>query len=138
MEQIQEAQKYSKNKIVANQIEYNLTVRNNERYTPNSETDIIPYCQENNILIVAYRPVDRGGLLGSENTLLSELAEKYHKTPAQIAINWLISKKGVVTIPKASNIRHIEENLGAMGWEMEPADIKRLNEWKPGLAKNLQ
>lgn len=130
VEQIRAAQKHSENRIVANQIEYSLAVRNNEMFTPDAEAELIPYCQENNILIIAYRPLSKGGLLQSENILIDELALKYQKTPAQIAINWLISKKSIVAIPKASSARHIEENLGAMGWEMEPADMKRLDELK--------
>lgn len=129
VEQMKEAQKYSKNKIAANQIEYNLAVRNNERYTPNSESEIIPYCQANDIMIIAYRPLDRRGLLLSENQLLKELAEKYQKTPAQIAINWLISKESVVTIPKSSSTEHMKENLGALGWSMDAEDIAALDKF---------
>ena len=129
VEQIKEAQKYSKNKIVANQIEYNLLVRNNDKYTPDSESKIIPYCQLNDIVIIAYRPLDRSGLL-KENKILKRLAEKYQKTPVQIAINWLVSKDGVVTIPKTLNLEHIKENLGSIGWSMEPADITILDNLK--------
>ena len=130
VKQIQEAQKYSKYKIVANQIEYNLITRNNGQYTPNVEVEIIPYCQANDILIIAYRPFAKGMLLSNEINILNDLAKKYQKTPAQIALNWLISKKGVVAIPKASNFKHIKENLGAVGWEMEQADINKLDNFK--------
>jgi len=44
--------------------------------------------------------------------------KKYNKTPAQIAINWLISQENVVTIPKSTNKAHIVENLGAMDFDM--------------------
>ena len=69
-------------------------------------------------------------LLSNEINILNDLAKKYQKTPAQIALNWLISKKGVVAIPKASNFKHIKENLGAVGWEMEQADINKLDNFK--------
>lgn len=62
VEQVKEAQKYTKNKIVANQIEYNLLVRNEGRVTNDMESKIIPYCQENNILIIAWRPLAKGEL----------------------------------------------------------------------------
>ncbi|MBW3018928.1 aldo/keto reductase, partial [Candidatus Woesearchaeota archaeon] len=46
---------------------------------------------------------------------------------AQIAINWLISKKNMVTIPKSTDIGHLKENLGAMGWNLSEEDIKILD-----------
>lgn len=125
--QLQEAQKHTKNKIVANQIEYNLITRNNGQNTTDVELDIIPYCQANDIMIIAFRPLAKGILL-NDNDVLNDLAKKYKKTPAQIALNWIIFKKGIVTIPKTSNLSHMEENLGAIGWEMELSDIKKLDE----------
>lgn len=127
VEQIKEAQKYTKNKIVANQIEYNLLVRDKGRVTENMESKIIPYCQENNILIIAWRPLARGKLAKPGFKILDELADKYHKTQAQIAIHWLISKKGIVAVSKSTKVEHLEKNLGALGWKLRQEDIDRLN-----------
>lgn len=137
VEQMQEAQKYSKNKIVANQIPYNLATRNInlDRNTGrvgsciNMESEIIPYCQENDIIAMAYRPLERGFLL-RPNSLLDNLSKKYGKTKAQIAINWLVSKKNVITIPKSTNPYHLKENLGAIGWYLSDEDIKLLDGMK--------
>ncbi len=127
VEQIKEAQKYTKNKIVANQIEYNLLVRNEGRVTNDMESTIIPYCQENNILIIAWRPLAKGELAKPGFKILDELAEKYNRTQSQIAINWLISKKGIVTITKSTKIEHLKENLGAIGWKLQQEDTDQLN-----------
>lgn len=135
VEQMQEAQKYSKNKIVANQIPYNLATRNVnlDRNTGrvgsciNMESEIVPYCQENDIIVMAYRPVERGFLL-KPNSLLDSMAKKYGKTKAQIAINWLISKANVIAIPKSTSLDHLKENLGATGWQLSDEDIKLLDE----------
>ncbi|TVM00977.1 MAG: aldo/keto reductase [Candidatus Brocadia sp. WS118] len=127
VEQIKEAQKYTKNKIVANQIEYNLLVRDKGRVTENMESKIIPYCQKNNILIIAWRPLAKGELAKPGFKILDELAKKYNKTHSQIAINWLISKKGIVTITKSTKLEHLKENLGAIGWKLQHEDIGRLN-----------
>lgn len=127
VEQIKEAQKYTKNKIVANQIEYNLLVRNEGRVTNDMESKIIPYCQENNILVIAWRPLAKGELAKPGFKILDELAKKYNKAQSQIAINWLISKKGIVTITKSTKVEHLKENLGAIGWKLQQEDIDRLN-----------
>ncbi|MBI4163412.1 MAG: aldo/keto reductase [Candidatus Aenigmarchaeota archaeon] len=137
VEQMKDAQKYSRNKIVANQIPYNLATRNKCHISNclNMESEIIPYCQENDIMIMAYRPIERGFLL-KPNPLLDNLSEKYGKTKAQIAINWLVSKKNIITISKSTNIEHLKENLGSIGWSLSQEDKKLLDETRfesPGL-----
>ena len=67
---------------------------------------------------------------------LDELAKKYNKTQAQIAMNWLISKKGIITIPKTSNIKHLKENLGAIGWRLKPEDIYKDTEFASKFCEN--
>lgn len=127
-EQLKEAQGYTENKIANNQIEYNLLTRHSGMYNVNVESKIIPYCQENDIIITAWAPLARGRLFQEKNKLLEELAAKYNKTLSQIAINWLISKKNVITIPKSTNTEHLKENLGALGWKLSEDDTKRLDE----------
>lgn len=127
---MEEAQSYSKNKIVANEIEYSLLVRNRASWVNQMELEIIPYCIENNITIIAYTPLAKGKLAKPGYKLLDELAKKYNKTQAQIALNWLISKKNIITIPKSTDINHLKENLGAIGWKMDSEDIKKLDQFK--------
>ncbi len=131
VDQLIEVQKHTKYKIVANQIEYSLLTRNIGKYSGNNnmESKTIPYCQENNIIVMAERPIERGLILES-HPLLDNLEIKYNKTKAQIAMNWLISKKNIITIPKSTNINHLNENLGAMGWKLKKEDIKILDEIK--------
>jgi diketogulonate reductase-like aldo/keto reductase len=128
VKQLKEAQECTENKIVNNQIEYNLLTRHSGMYNVNIESEIIPYCQEKEIIITAWKPLVKGILFREKNKLLEELIEKYSKTLAQIAINWLISKKNIITIPKSTNPKHLKENLGALGWKLEQEDIKRLDE----------
>ena len=75
-------------------------------------------------MLVAWRPLQKGML--PHSSVLDELAKKYGKTPAQIAINWLISQDNVVTICKTSSPEHLQENLRAVGWTMEPKDIEKV------------
>ncbi len=128
VEQMKEAQKYSKNKIIVNQIPYNLATRNNDHrgHCIKMESEIIPFCQKNEILVMAYRPIERGFLL-KPNVILDQLAIKYNKTIAQIAINWLISKKNIISISKAIRTQHLQENLGAIGWNLSYEDSKLLD-----------
>ncbi|KHE93041.1 General stress protein 69 [Candidatus Brocadiaceae bacterium S225] len=127
VEQIKEAQRYTKNRIVVNQVEYNLLVRNSGHVTNDMESQIIPYCQKNDILIMVWRPLAKGALAKPGFKLLDELSEKYKKTQAQIALNWLISKKGIVAVTKSSKTGHLKENFGAIGWRLRQEDVDRLD-----------
>jgi diketogulonate reductase-like aldo/keto reductase len=132
VEQIKEAQKNSRSKIIANQIEYNLLARNEGEHTKDMESKIIPYCQKNGIIVTSYRPLGKGELAKPGLKLLDELAEKYGKTQAQIALNWLISKPSIIAIPKAAKTEHLKENLGALGWRLSLEDMLKLDEEFPG------
>lgn len=121
VDQMKEAQRHLKNyKIVANQVEYNLTNKYAEEW-------IIPYCIENNIIVVAYKPLARGNLASKFPGVLSDIARKYNKTTAQIALKWTISHKNVVAITKSSSLQHINENMGIFGWEIKKKDIELLD-----------
>ncbi|ETB63840.1 TPA: aldo/keto reductase [Candidatus Nomurabacteria bacterium] len=120
VERLTEAQSKTKNKIVLNQVHYNLIFRE-----PVLKR-VIKYCQENDIFIEAWRPIQQGNLAKTGIDVTDKLCEKYNKTPAQIAINWLISQKNVITLTKASNIKHLEENFGSVGWNMSPEDVEFL------------
>lgn len=114
----EEVQKHTDNKIVCNQLHYSLSCRESEI------RGIIKYCQDNDIFVTAWGPLEKGALENAE--ILKEMAKKYSKTPYQVAINWLILQKNVITIPKTTNPEHLEENLGAIGWKLSVEDIKRL------------
>ncbi|MEM7825042.1 MAG: aldo/keto reductase, partial [Candidatus Aenigmatarchaeota archaeon] len=119
VEEMKEAQSYTKAKIVTNQVEYSLVHREPE------ENGVLQFCQKNKIILTAYSPIKY--VVGKKIPLLDELSKKYGKTHVQIALNWLISKPQVITIPKAANIKHVEENAGAVGWKLEKSDIEKLN-----------
>lgn len=121
---LQEAQAYTDYKIVNNQINYSLSAREHE------ETGTIDYCVKNDILVTAYRPLKHSYETPDQimlNPLLKKIADEYGKTPAQVALNWLISKKNVVTLFKTSQQRHIEENLGAIGWQLSAQHTEALD-----------
>jgi diketogulonate reductase-like aldo/keto reductase len=128
VKQLKEAQGCTENKIVNNQIEYNLLTRHRGMYNVNIESEIIPFCQENDIIITAWKPLVKGRLFGEKNELLEKISKKYNKTIAQIAINWLISKKNIITIPKATKVEHLKENMDALGWKLDKEDMSRLDE----------
>lgn len=128
VEEFIEAQENTSNKIVCNQVYYNL--RHREPVTDGS----LEYAQKNDVMIVAWRPVEKGLFSRAKIDILEKLKEKYGKTGSQIAINWLISQDNVVTISKTRNIDHLKENLGALDWKMERYDMDLLTKNFPEMA----
>jgi len=125
-ETLAEAQSYSKYPIVANQVHYNLIYREPEI------SGLIEYCQKHDVMIVAWRPLEYGEFQTPENCkMLQELAEKYKKTPFQIALNWVICEPNVVTLFKSSTPKNIDENLWALGWSLEDKDREYLKTYFP-------
>ena len=125
VEQIKEAQSYAKHKFVANQYHYNLIVREPEK------NGLLEYCQKNDIILIAWRPVQDTLSLQKGVEMLDKMCEKYSKTPIKICINWLISQPNVVTLAKSRNVEHLKENLGAIGWQMDKVDIEILRKEFP-------
>ena len=60
---------------------------------------------------------------------LDALAAKYGKTPAQVAINWVINQGGITAaIVGSKTLKQLDDNLGALGWEMDGKDYELLHE----------
>jgi len=121
VESLKEAQSYTKNKIVANQVHYNLIYREPEK-------ELIEYCQKNDVLLVAWRPLELWKLSNSGTPQLVDTDIKYNKTHSQVAINFLTRQDNVVTLFKSNNQEHIVENLWGIGWEMEKEDFENLRD----------
>lgn len=124
-ERLKRAQAASDAPIVANQLHYNLRIREIE------QCGLLDYCRSQDIMVIAWRPL-RG--LDLALPLIVTLAEKYGKTPSQIALNWLLCQENVVTITKAANPLHLAENMGALGWALEKEDAERLRREYPAEA----
>ena len=61
--------------------------------------------------------------------VLLDVAEETGKTPAQVALNWLLGRPGVTApIIGARTLEHVEGNLGASGWSLSQDQMERLNQ----------
>ena len=131
--QMQEAQAaMSNNAIVCNQVLYNLKRRGIER-------DLIPYCEEQGVTVMAYTPLADGSLAmrprvraGKQWEALESVAREAGKTPAQVALNWCLTRPPVVVIPKTNSVARTEENCGASGWRLTAGQVARLEAAFPG------
>lgn len=126
--ELQDAQQaMTKYPVVSNQVLYNLKRRQIER-------DLIPYCVENNITVIAYTPLADGSLSGRSRfmpdkagAVLEQVAQEVSKTPAQVALNWCLSRPNVIVIPKTDSVARTVENCSASGWSLTPSQVAALD-----------
>jgi len=101
-----------------NQVLYNLTRRG-------IEFDLVPFCRERGIPVMAYSPLEQARMLG--DAALKTVAQRRNATPAQVALAWLMRQPGIVTIPKATSLTHLDENIAALNLELTAEDIATLD-----------
>jgi diketogulonate reductase-like aldo/keto reductase len=118
--ELKESQKLSETPIVTNQVPYSLVHR---RYVDNG---VIPYCQENQIVVTAYSPVEKGRLISTQ--VLDEIARKRQVTPYQAALAWLVNQPMVITIPMSQDPEHLRQNLEAGDIELTDEEMRELNQ----------
>jgi 2,5-diketo-D-gluconate reductase B len=116
VDDLNDAKKATSLPIVMNQIEF---------YPGVFPKEVLEYCNREGIAITAYSPLGRGKVF--KNPAVKKLAQKYNKTPSQIALRWILDKN-VVVIPKASSIEHLKENMDVFGFKLDKADAKILDE----------
>lgn len=122
---MQKALAVTNNPILFNQTYYNLNIREVE------EDGVLELCQNNGVLIQAFRPLEFGELANSKNELLLELAEKYSLTPAGLCLAWLTSQLGVIVVATTHKLEHLQENLAAIKVKLTVEDIERLRKEFP-------
>jgi diketogulonate reductase-like aldo/keto reductase len=122
---LKRAQKAMANhQIVSNQVRYNLIDRT-------VEFGLLEYCQQHSITVIAHSPLATGfSSIRSKDSerVLDKIAQARSKTPAQVALNWCMSKKGVVTIPKANSVEHVKENCAASDFRLSREELELLDQ----------
>lgn len=84
---------------------------------------LLAYANSHNIRLTAWSPLMRGKF---NLPLISELAQKYQKTNAQIILRWNI-QNGVIVIPKSVNPERILENSQIFDFEISTEDLQRID-----------
>lgn len=133
--------------LAVNQMRYSLITREIET------NGVLNAARELGVTILAYSPLAQGLLTGKYTATnspsgarsldrrfqaaglqklqpvlekLNQLGEKYSKTPAQVALNWLICQPGVIPIPGIKTAAQVEQNAGALGWELSADELIEL------------
>ncbi len=136
-------------KLASNQVEYSLFQRAPET------NGVLEACRDLDVTLIPYSPIAQGLLTGkyspgdkpsglvrragrafSEKNLkkiepvvniLREIGEAHDKQPAQVALNWLVTRQNTLPVPGAKNERQARQNAGALGWTMTDEEAEKLD-----------
>lgn len=135
--------------LAVNQVRYSLLTRQIE------SNGIFQKSRDLNVTILAYSPLAQGLLTGKYTasdkptgarsidprfsqdglqkispvlSLLQAIGERYQRTPAQVALNWLIAQGNVIPIAGVKNAAQVQQNVGALGWTMTDDELMQLEQ----------
>lgn len=94
------------------------------------EYDLLPWCQQQNMPVMAYCPLAQAGRLRSglmNHPVVNDIARHHQASAAQILLAWVISHKGVMAIPKAATLEHVTENAGALRIALSAEELLKLD-----------
>jgi pyridoxine 4-dehydrogenase len=128
---------------------------------PVTRLELKDVCDQLGIKLIAYSPLALGLLTGKYSqkgpfpkgirgllfrqllpgigpllACLQEVAQSRNKTMSQVAINWCISK-GTIPIPGAKTVKQAQENIGALGWQLDSGEIAALDQAATSVDKKM-
>ncbi len=112
---LEEAVATSPEPIVTNQVEYHAYLRQDK---------LLAACARHDVIVTCYAPVARGRLL--DDPVIGEIATSHGRSPAQIALRWLVQQPQVAVVPRALEFSEIEEDIDLFDFELTDRDMERI------------
>lgn len=114
-------------RCATNQVLYHLASRG-------IEYDLLPWCQQHQLPVMAYSPLAQAGRLRSgllNHPVVNEIAHAHSALAAQILLAWVISHQGVMAIPKAASAEHVQQNAAALNITLSAQELSALDKAYP-------
>ncbi|AMG58832.1 aldo/keto reductase [Pantoea vagans] len=111
------------NQCATNQVLYHLASRG-------IEFDLLPVCQQRGVPVMAYCPLAQAGRLRDAlftDVVLNQIAQQKGISVAQLLLAWVIRQPGVIAIPKASSVVHVQENAAALEVELTDEELQLID-----------
>ena len=89
------------------------------------EFELLPWLQARSIPLMAYSPIDQGRI--AAEPLLAQIGAEQGCSAAQVALAWVMSRPGVVAIPKAVKAQHLRDNLSAADLQLSADELQRID-----------
>ena len=113
------------NRCATNQVPYSL---NNRRI----EKDVLPWCKQHNIPVMAYSPLGGDRHLVVGDRVLAQVGTSHGCSAAAVALAWVIRGGNVIAIPESGSPAHVKENAAALSLALTPQDFQTLDGAYPG------
>ncbi len=113
------------NRCATNQVQYSLKNRRIER-------DLLPWCQEHNLPVMAYSPLGGGHSSLTSDRALAKIGAAHGCSAAAVALAWAIRRGNIIAIPESGTPAHTKENAEAFSTALTPEDLQALNAAYPG------
>ena len=104
--------------VFANQVLYNPARRG-------IEFDLLPWCRERNVQVMAYSPLDEGALASDRR--LETIGERLGVSASQVALAWAVRQPGVCAIPKAGSVEHVRDNAKALALRLDDETLREID-----------
>ena len=101
--------------IITNQVEYHAYLRQDK---------LLAACARHQVMVTCYAPIARGRVLN--DPVITEIASSHGRSPAQIALRWLVQQPQVAVVPRALEFGEIEEDIDLFDFELSEPDMERI------------
>ncbi len=112
-------------RCATNQLGYNLRHRNIER-------EILPWCKQRNVPVMAYSPLGGDDNLVVRDQVLAQIGSMHGCSAAAVALAWVIRSGSVIAIPESGSPAHVKENAVALSIALTTQDLQALDAAYPG------
>jgi 2,5-diketo-D-gluconate reductase B len=102
--------------VIVNQVEYHPFL---------SADAVLEVCEQRDVELTAYRPLAKGKV--DEEPVIRQIAAAHGKTPAQVALRWLIEQPRVGAVPRSSSAQRRRENLDVFDFELSAEETARID-----------
>jgi aryl-alcohol dehydrogenase-like predicted oxidoreductase len=104
-------------------------IQNGYSVLDRQDDDLVEFARQHGIAFVPFFPLGGGpGRLALDPTI-ARVADRHHATPSQIGLAWLLARYDrMLLIPGTSSVGHLEENVAALGVELDSADLAALDQ----------
>jgi diketogulonate reductase-like aldo/keto reductase len=112
-------------RCATNQVPYSLNHRNIER-------DVLPWCKQHNVPIMAYSPLGGDHNLVVADHTLAQIGTSHNCSAAAVALTWVMRGGNVIAIPESGSLAHTKENAAALSITLTPQELQTLDAAFPG------
>lgn len=102
--------------LFCNQVEYHPYL---------SQTTLIDQARRHDMMLTAYCPIARGKVL--DDPVLSDIATRHGKSPAQVTLRWLVQQDHVAAIPKSAHAQRRADNFDIFDFELDDDEMRAID-----------